>query len=265
MEFWIGVIVIAAIVVSIITAAKFRKVVIFEHEKGLKYIKGRYVETLGPGSYRFWSGSTEVTKIDVRIATATLLGQELLSADGVPLKISMIANYEISDPYAAVNKVMDYRSSVQTSLQVALREVVSAFKIEDLIANRENASEKLKAAAAPKLAEFGVRLVSADVRDVMVPGELKKMFALVMKAQKEGLAVLEKARGETAALRNLANAAKMIEDNPNLLQLRMIRAISESTGNTFFVGLPNAITPVKVGDQKPASPEPPLIEPPDEA
>jgi len=54
----------------------------------------------------------------------------------------------------------------------------------------------------------------------MFPGEMKKAFAQVVKAQKDGQAALEKARGETAALRSLANAARMMDDNPNLLQLR---------------------------------------------
>ena len=80
-----------------------------------------------------------------------------------------------------------------------------------------------------------------NIKDIMFPGELKKIFAQEIRARKEGLAMLEKARGETAALRNLANAAKMVQDNPALLQLRML----ESSGNTFVCGIPNTIVPAK--------------------
>jgi regulator of protease activity HflC (stomatin/prohibitin superfamily) len=86
----------------------------------------------------------------------------------------------------------------------------------------------------------------------MFPGELKKVFAQVVTARKEGLAALEKARGETAALRNLANAAKLVENNPALMQLRMIQSLEESSGNTLVVGLPGEplVTPrpAKAGD-----------------
>jgi hypothetical protein len=61
------------------------------------------------------------------------------------------------------------------------------------------------------------------------------------------LAALERARGETAALRNLANAAKMLDDNPNLLQLRMLQSLSDTSGNTFVMNMGNGsqIVPVK--------------------
>jgi regulator of protease activity HflC (stomatin/prohibitin superfamily) len=69
----------------------------------------------------------------------------------------------------------------------------------------------------------------------MSPGALKEMFAQVAKAKQEGQAALERARGEAASLRSLANAAKMLETNPKLMNLRLLQTISESGGNTFVV------------------------------
>ena len=84
----------------------------------------------------------------------------------------------------------------------------------------------------------------------MFPGKLKDIFAQVVNARKEGLAALEKARGETASLRNLANAAKMIESNPNLMQLRLLQALGESSGNTLVLGMPgqSSTVPIKAKD-----------------
>ncbi|MBU0468611.1 MAG: hypothetical protein KKD07_07885 [Candidatus Omnitrophica bacterium] len=76
----------------------------------------------------------------------------------------------------------------------------------------------------------------------MFPGELKKIFSQVAKARQEGLALLEKARGETAALRNLSNSANMLKNNPALMQLRMLH----SSGNTFVVGMPSENMPLPV-------------------
>ena len=91
---------------------------------------------------------------------------------------------------------------------------------------------------AAQASELGVKLLTAEVKDLMLPGDVKKVFAQVVKAQKEGLGALERARGESAALRNLANAAKMMEDNPNLLQLRALQVFAESSGNTLNLGIP---------------------------
>jgi regulator of protease activity HflC (stomatin/prohibitin superfamily) len=77
-----------------------------------------------------------------------------------------------------------------------------------------------------------------------------------VKAQKEGQAALERARGETAALRNLANAARIMDDNPNLLQLRALQALSDSPSNTLVLGLPNGPIPILKQNPKSTSPLP---------
>ena len=86
----------------------------------------------------------------------------------------------------------------------------------------------------------------------MFPGKLKEIFAQVVNAKKEGLAALEKARGETAALRNLTNAAKMIEGNPNLMQLRLVQALGEGSGNTLILGMPSQSMPIPVPKERTA-------------
>jgi hypothetical protein len=77
------------------------------------------------------------------------------------------------------------------------------------------------------------------------PGELKRAFAQTVTAQKEGLASLERARGETASLRSLANAARLMQEHPGLLQLRAIQAIESSKGNTITLGLPDSDEPTR--------------------
>ena len=80
----------------------------------------------------------------------------------------------------------------------------------------------------------------------MLPGELKKMFAQVVQAQKEGQAALERARGETAALRNLANAAQLVDANPALMRLRLLQQLSSSSGHTIVLGFPDSSIPLGV-------------------
>src|SRR5207247_9344856 len=90
-----------------------------------------------------------------------------------------------------------------------------------------------------KSIEYWLIIISPDIKHIMWPGEMKKACEKVLKAQNEGQAALKKARGETAALRSLANAARMIDDNPNLLQLRALQALDNSSGNTIVLGLAN--------------------------
>jgi regulator of protease activity HflC (stomatin/prohibitin superfamily) len=87
----------------------------------------------------------------------------------------------------------------------------------------------------------------------------------VVLAQKEGQAALERARGETAALRNLANAARMVNENPSLIQLRLLQQLGTSTGNTIILGIPTTSSPIPIATREGKTPEaPPLPQPPTE-
>ncbi len=213
------------------------RVTVFEFERGLRYRRGRFVGVLPPG--RHWvarRAGGAITKVDVRPQVLTLPGQELLTADGIGVKVSLLGRVEIADPAKAVNSVQNYTANLHALLQVALRQVVSSGSLEDLLAGRGDIGAKVLASTAEPALEFGLKVLSVDVRDVMLPGDLKRIFAQELAARKEGLAALEKARGETAAMRNLANAARMVEDNPALLRLRLLQHLGATTGNTVVFG-----------------------------
>jgi regulator of protease activity HflC (stomatin/prohibitin superfamily) len=237
-------------------AAKLRlvRVTIYEFQRGLKYRKGRFLSVLGPGQYWVLEPRSAVTPLDIRPNFVTVAGQEVLTADGVGLKVTLAANYEIADPVLAVNGQASYLQSLYLVLQLAVREVVATANVDALLENRAGLTEKLRALAEPEVQRLGLKLLSADFKDLMVSGDLKKSFAQVVRARKEGEAALERARGETAALRSLANAARMVQEYPNLVQLRLLQVMGESAGNTFVVGVPPGSTAVPIrggGGDKP--------------
>ncbi len=213
------------------------RLTIFEYERGLKYVKGRFKQVLGPGQYWLWTfGSTTIRKIDMRPQYLSVPGQAVLTADGVGLKISLTVVYDISDPAMAINQVADYRQAIYLTVQNGLRSLISTVAMDDLLGNHE-LNQQLLDITASQVTPLGLRLISLSIRDLMLPGELKKLYAQIIQARQEGLAQLERARGETAALRNLANAARLTNKNPTLLQLRLLQALEQSTGNTFHIEL----------------------------
>jgi len=106
----------------------------------------------------------------------------------------------------------------------------------------------------PEAAKIGINVLAVEVKDVMFAAELKRAFADVLKAKQEGHAALERARGESASLRNLANAARVLEGNPALMNLRLMQSLTaaQNAGNTLVLGLPGGFVPLKNG--KAASP-----------
>lgn len=234
----------------ILKAVPLKKITILEYQRGLRYSRGRYSGTLGPGQYWVLTSFTSILLVDIRPQFITILGQDVLSADGVTLKASLAAEFEVADPHAAINKNANFTNALYLTLQMALREIVGKEKIDDLMQNRSAIGPRLLEMTTAKAIELGLKLKLVDIKDIMFPGEMKKAFSQVVKAQKEGQATLERARSETAALRNLANAAKMIEDNPNLLQLRALQSLTDSGGNTLVLGLPNNTLPLTKKPEK---------------
>jgi regulator of protease activity HflC (stomatin/prohibitin superfamily) len=215
----------------------FERVTIWQSEKGLRYHRGRFDQLLDPGIYWVLKPTTRVVRVEMLPQYAAVIGQEVLSSDSIGLKISVVAKFRVDDPCRAINEVQDYRESIHSVIQIALREIIGSAPIDELLRNRQSFDIMLMEKCEKEVEELGLKLLSANLRDIMFPGELKKVFAQVVKAQKEGQAALERARGETAALRSLANAAKMMENNPTLLQLRTLQALGESSGNTVVLEL----------------------------
>lgn len=244
----IAVLVIACVILGVkLFATIAKKITVWEFEQGLLYVDGKLEKIIPPGGHWICPLIHTVTRVDMRERSVPVVGQELLSLDNVGLKLSIAANYKVVDPKLATIKVDSYYSALYLVLQLELREIVGTLKIEELLEKRNQIGEKLLQACKPKAAEIGLELTSANVKDIMFAGDFKKIFGQIVKAQKEGQAALERARGETAALRSLANAAKMLETNPMLLQLRALQAMSESTGSTLImnVGQDVQVLPLK--------------------
>ena len=243
-------ILVATTIIRSMIERQFPRVTVFEFERGLRYDRGRYTAVLNPGQYRTSATTTSIRKVDIRPKVTAISGQEVLTADGVAIKVSLAARYRIVDPALAVNGVENYEVALYTALQLALRSAIAGVQVDALLQARATLGKEVAEQAAPAATAAGLELLGADFKDLTLPGELKKIFTQVVHARQEGLAALEKARGETAALRHLANAAQMIDRNPNLMQLRMLQAFGQQSGNTLVLGVPPAVqvVPVKEAD-----------------
>jgi len=244
-------VVVAVVAAAVVLVRAFRPllprlVIVHDHEAGLLYRQGRLVRRLEAGAYRLSRSSSTIDLIDLRRRIATVPGQEVLSSDHVGLKVSVAVVFEVVDPVAALQRVQRYEETLHVAVQLALRAAVSATPIDDLLARRLDLGARIASVVGPQLEELGLHLHVVEVKDVMFPGELKKIFAEVVRAQKEGQASLERVRAETAVLRSLANAARLLDGNPSLLSLRVLQSVEASgaRGGTMVLGVPQAVLPI---------------------
>ena len=165
------------IILAVAVQAVLLRTTVFEWERGLEYASGRLIGVVGPGVYWRLRPTSVINKVDLRPTIAVVPGQEMLSADGVTLKASLVARYRVTDPQLTVNDAADYAGELYIALQIALREVVGSRAIEDVVAARAEIGPQVTERAASAASRVG-------------------LFARVVEARQQGLAMLERARAE---------------------------------------------------------------------
>lgn len=225
-----------------------------EYQCGLLYRNGKFRRRLGPGLHRVLRPWHDTEIVDLRRRLLTVPGQEILTADQVGLKVSAVADYDLADPLKALHQVEDYVAALHVAVQLALRRAVGGVTLEQLFEQRLEIGGQLTSAVQTFAEQNGLRVHSVEIKDVMLPGEMKKAMSEVARARKEGQAALERARGETAALRNLANAGRLLQDHPALLNLRLLQVLAANP-NAPTIVLP-APTLAAVAPASSASPPP---------
>lgn len=256
--FSIGIAIVALIYGVALLKGWRRAFLVPEGYAGLLYHKGRFVEVLPAGRHIRWGRHYTLDAQDLRRAALAVPGQEVLTADNVGLKVSLVVGYQIVDPAKAAHETQNWQGDLYNTAQLALRAVIGGVVVEALLNQRLEIGAQLLARVRPEAAKIGITVHSVEVKDVMFAAELKRAFAEVLKSKQEGQAALERARGESAALRNLANAAKLLEGNPALMNLRLMQSLAaaQTAGNTLVLGMPGGFVPLKNG-RSGAAPEAP--------
>lgn len=231
----------------------FRKeITILQYERGLLYRAGRLERVLEPGRYRFgrWA-PVEVAKISLREMSHIVAGQGLLTADKIEVRITLVAQYRVTDPTLAFQAVENYVEQLHQELQLALRDVVSAKTMDQLLESRAELGNELLQLAVEPARRYGVELTRVGLRDVILPREVQRVLMLEVEADRTGRAELVKARHEVAAARARANTAKILAESPEVVRLQQLDALLALAGKggnvVLLPNLADLLTPRKNG------------------
>lgn len=248
--------VIVVVYLAVIAAVRQRRlgaVTVFDWEKGLKFREGRFVGVLEPGKHMTWPEPITIERVDMRELSIVAPGQDILTKDNMTLKATIGALYKVSDPLVWKTSTDSPYSRIYEELQRELRARIAARTMDEILADRAALETGLVDALNAGVSRYGVVVTTAYLRDLALAGPAKQAFADLWKAQKDGQAALERARGEQASLRALANAARMLKGNPELMNLRVLAALAGSAGkaapNVILGGAPGLvpITPDAAG------------------
>jgi SPFH domain/Band 7 family protein len=199
---------------------------------GLWFRDGAYQATLGPGTYAFWKGVGKLKLFDVDLKEQVLdiSGQEIMTADKVTLRLNALVTYRVTDPLRSVMEVDGSAQALYRDAQLALRAAVGAKELDTLLVSKDALASELAEMIRPRGLGVGITVVTAGIRDIILPGDMKDLMNKVTEAKKAAEASLITRREETAAMRMQANTAKILESSPTLMKLKELEVLEKVAG-----------------------------------
>ncbi len=223
-------------------------VTIWDYQVGLHFKDGRYVDTLESGRHRLWGRGHSVIVLDTRTTEMVVQGQEVITSDSAIVKLTAVALWKVVDPLKFHLGVDNAHQALYTQVQLAMRRLIGGLELDVVVEGKADFGKALlNDVKETILEETGVEVLRIDIRDLMLSGELKASYSGVISARKEAQAQQERARGDAAALRTFANAARVYENNPELFRLRYLETIKEAGsgyGNQLIIGVPEELMSV---------------------
>jgi len=207
------------------------------YEKVLRYRRGRLDELLEPGHHRAFGLGIRYVHVDTRLRIIDIRAQEIPTADGISVKVSAGIHIRVTDPVAYNQVAEEPESIVYDAAKTALRDIVRVLPLDE--AATGIATETVPEVIAAAAASVGIGIVKFEIRDVVVPGEIRRANDELVSSRQQSQIALEKARSEVAVLRALANSAKVLEDHPVLASLRLAETVGEH-GGTVVIERPHS-------------------------
>jgi regulator of protease activity HflC (stomatin/prohibitin superfamily) len=180
------------------------EIIIKDTHRGLWYENGVLVKVLEAGRHEFprkrgrvlgrHRPIVEVVLVDVRERELTIKGQEILTADKVAIRVSIIVQFRVTDPKAAIHEVEKYEERLYSDVQLAARRSLASMTLEEILTNRNRLSEEILGDVKEIAARYGVSIVRADVKDLVFPGNLQEIMNKVLAAERMSQAQLVEAR-----------------------------------------------------------------------
>ncbi len=227
------------IVIGVILLISIRQV--NEYQRGVKFQLGKFTRVVNPGWRLILPIIQSMVKVDMRIKAVDVPFQEAITKDNIPAKINAVIYYKVSDASKAILEVENFWFAVSQLAQTTMRNVVGEMELDELLANRLAAAEKIKEIVDKASDPWGIKVESVELKDVILPENMQRTIAKQAEAERERRAVIIKSEGEKSAAQNLADAAEMLSQQTGALHLRTLNSLndlSSDQSNTVIFAVP---------------------------
>lgn len=227
------------IFIIIVLLASIRQV--NQYERGVMFVLGKYTSTKNPGWRLVIPIFQSMKKVDIRTKTVDVPEQEAITKDNIPVGINAVIYYRITSSEKAVLEVENFYYAISQLAQVTMRNAVGQVSLDELLKNRDEISDGIQKIVDEATDPWGIKVENIDLKDIIIPQDLKRTIAKEAEAEREKRAVIISSQGELAAAENITKAATMLAEAPGALHLRTLQSVndlSSDQSNTIIWMIP---------------------------
>lgn len=212
-----------------------------EYQRGVRFTLGKYSGLMKPGWRLVFPIIQSHQKVDMRIKTVDVPDQEAITKDNISVRANAVIYYQVNDAEKAILKVEDYMFAVSQLAQTTMRNLIGEVNLDELLSSREEIAEKIRKIVDQATDEWGIIVKSVELKDVILPEEMKRVIGKQAEAEREKRAVIIKSEGEVVAAENLSKAARMLSEAKGAMHLRTLNTLndlSSDQSNTVIFTIP---------------------------
>ncbi len=197
-----------------------------EYERGVVFTLGRFQQVKGPGLVVIIPIIQQVVRVDLRTVVLEVPTQDVISRDNVSVKVSAVVYLRVVDPKKAIIQVVDYLNATSQLAQTMLRSVLGKHQLDDMLAEREKLNTDIQLALDAQTDSWGIKVANVEIKQVDLTESMIRAIARQAEAERERRAKIIHAEGELQAAEKLFQAAQILAQEPQAIQLRYLETLT---------------------------------------
>ena len=235
-------------IIIVIVSLLFTSLRIFrEYERGVIFLLGRFWKVKGPGLVIVLPGIQQSVRVDLRTVVMDIPPQDVISRDNVSVKVSAVVYFRVVDAQRAIIQVEDFFAATSQFAQTTLRSVLGQHELDEMLAAREKLNVDIQRILDKQTDAWGIKVQNVEIKHVDIDPTMVRAIAQQAEAERSRRAKIIHAEGEQQAAVKLVEAAQLIAQSPQAMQLRYLQtltAIANERSNTIVFPLPmDLVTP----------------------
>jgi regulator of protease activity HflC (stomatin/prohibitin superfamily) len=219
----------AALLLVILVVSSFR--ILREYERGVVFMLGRYWKVKGPGLVLVIPGVQQMVRVDLRVVTMDVPEQDVISHDNVSVKVNAIVFFRVVEPDKAIIQVANFLQATSQLAQTTLRAVLGKHELDEMLAERERLNLDIQKILDAQTDAWGIKVTNVEIKHVDLNESMVRAIARQAEAERERRAKVIHAEGEKQASATLLEAAQMLSQSPQAMQLRYLQTLTQIAGD----------------------------------